>query len=76
MEYMLYFQEKVEKQWIQENRRADGPIVPQQCHRLTASIPHLTDAVICAKGAPTNVLFHDIIIFWDAPVYSSILPFI
>ncbi len=31
-----------------------GSIMPQQCHRLIASMPHLTDAGICAKGAPTK----------------------
>ncbi len=75
MEYMVYFQEKDEKQLIQQYKRAEGPIVPKQCHRLIASIPHLTDAVIWAKGAPTKVLFHNIQIFLDAPVYSTILPF-
>ncbi len=73
MEYMVYFQEKDEKQLIQQYKRAEGPIVPKQCHRLIASIPHLTDAVIWAKGAPTKVLFHNIQIFLDAPVYSTIL---
>ncbi len=41
-------------QEIQQSRRAEGSIVPQQCHRLIASMPHLTDAGVCAKGAPTN----------------------
>ncbi len=54
MESMGYFQEKDEKQSIQQYRRAEGSIVPQQCHRLIASMPHLTDAGICAKVAPTK----------------------
>ncbi len=37
------------------NRRAEGSIVLQQCYRLIASMPHLTDAGVCAKGAPTKV---------------------
>ncbi len=49
-----YFQEKDEKQSIQQSRRAEGSIVPQQCHRLIASMPHLTDAGVCAKGAQTK----------------------
>ncbi len=49
-----YFQEKDEKQLIQQYRRAEGSIVPQQSHRLIASMPHLTDAGVCAKGAPTK----------------------
>ncbi len=51
MESMGYFQEKDEKQSIQQYRRAEGSIVPQQFHRLIASMPHLTDAGVCAKGA-------------------------
>ncbi len=58
MESMGYFQEKDEKQSIQQSRRAEGSILPQQCHRLIASMPHLTDAVICAKGAPTKYWVH------------------
>ncbi len=54
MESMGYFQEKDEKQSIQQSRRAEGSIVPQQCHRLIASMPHLTDAGVCAKGAPAK----------------------
>ncbi len=49
-----YFQEKDEKQSIQQSRRAEGSIVSQQSHRLIASMPHLTDAGVCAKGAPTK----------------------
>ncbi len=52
MESMGYFQEKDEKQWIQQYKRAEDSIVPQQCHRLIASMLHLTDAGICAKGPP------------------------
>ena len=33
-------------------------ITPEQCHRLTASVPHHTDAVIHAKGGPTKYLKH------------------
>ncbi len=54
MESMGYFQEKDENQFIQQYRRAEGSIVPQQCHGLIASMPHLTDAGVCAKGAPTK----------------------
>ncbi len=54
MESMGYFQEKDEKQ----SRRAEGSIVPQQCHRLIASMPHLTDAGVCAKGTPTKYWVH------------------
>ncbi len=54
VESMGYFQEKDEKRWIQQSRRAEGSIVSQQSHRLIASMPHLTDAGICAKGAPTK----------------------
>ncbi len=58
MESMGYIQEKDEKQSIQQSRRAEGSIVPQQCHRLIASMPHLTDAGVCAKGAPTKYWVH------------------
>ncbi len=58
MESMGYFQEKDEKQSIQKSRRAEGSIVPQQCHRLIASMPHLTDAGVCVKGAPTKYWVH------------------
>ncbi len=34
-------------------------IVPQQSHRLIASMPFLTDAGICAKGAPTKYWVHN-----------------
>ncbi len=56
MESMGYFQEKNYKQSIQQHRRAEGSIMPQQSHRLIASMPLLTDAGACAKGAP---------ILWD-----------
>ncbi len=52
---MGYFQEKDEKRSIQQSRRAEGSIVPRQCHRLIASMPHLTDAGICAKGARAGI---------------------
>ncbi len=55
MESMGYFQEKDEKQSIQQSRWAEGSIVPQQCHRLITSMPHLTDAGICAKGARSSI---------------------
>ncbi len=55
LESMGYFQEKDEKQWIQQSRRAEGSIVPHQCHRLIASMPHLTDAGVCAKGARPSI---------------------
>ncbi len=51
---MVYFQEEDEKQSIQQSRRAEGSIVPQQNHRPIASMPHHTDAGICAEGAPTK----------------------
>ncbi len=54
MESMEYFQEKDEKQSIHQSRGAEGSIVPQQGHRLIASMPHLTDAGVWAKGAPTK----------------------
>ncbi len=55
MESMGYFQEKDEEQSIQQSRRAEGSIVPQQCHRLIASMPHLTDAEFVLKE-PDQVL--------------------
>ncbi len=58
LESIGYFQEKDEKQSIQQSRRAEGSIVPHQCHRLIASMPHLTDAGVCAKGAPTKYWVH------------------
>ncbi len=54
MESMGSFQEKDEKQSIQLYRRSEGSIVPQRCHRLIASMPHFTDAGVCAKGAPSK----------------------
>ncbi len=48
MESMGYFQEKDEKQSIQQYRWAESSIVPQQSHSLIASMPHLTDAgILC-----------------------------
>ncbi len=53
IESMAYFQEKDEKQSIQQYSRAEGSsIVPQQCHRLITSMPHLTDAVIFVLKEP------------------------
>ncbi len=49
MESMGYSQEKDEKQSIQQYRRAEDSIVPQQSHRLIASMPHLTDAGVWTK---------------------------
>ncbi len=63
MESMGYFQEKDEKQSIQQYRRAEGSIVSQQCHRLIASMPHLTDAGVCAKGAQTKYWVHKLTYF-------------
>ncbi len=54
-EYMVYFQEKYDKLSIQQYRQAEGSIVPQQSHRLIASMPFLTDAGVCDKGALTNI---------------------
>ncbi len=33
-------------------------ITPEKCHRLIASMPHRTDAVIHAKGGPTKYWVH------------------
>ncbi len=55
MESVGGFQEKHEKQSSQQSRRAEGSIVPQQCHRLIPSMPHLTDAGVCAKGARPSI---------------------
>jgi len=30
--------------------------VPQQCHRLITSMPHFTDAVICARSKSFAVI--------------------
>ncbi len=62
LESMGYFQEKDEKQWIQQYKRAEGCAtgccIRKQCHRLIASMPHLTDAGVCAKGATTKYWVH------------------
>ncbi len=71
MESIGYFQEKDEKQSI----RAEGSIVPQQCHRLIASMPHLTDAVICAKGAPTKYWVHKWTYFKELELFCFANPF-
>ncbi len=52
------FKEKDLKRLIQKHRWAEGSIVPQQCHRLIAYMPHLTDAIICAKVTPTKYWVH------------------
>ncbi len=75
MESMGYFQEKDEKQSIQQYRRAEGSIVPQQCHRLIASMPHLTDAGICAKGAPTKYWVHKWTYFKELELFCFANPF-
>ncbi len=49
-ESMGYFQEKDEKQWIQQSRRAEDSIVSQQSHSPIAST--LTGAGLCAKPRP------------------------
>ncbi len=36
------------------NNTIKGSIVPQQCHRLIAFMPQLSDSLICAKGALTK----------------------
>ncbi len=69
IESMGYFQEKDEKQSIQQSRRAEGSIVPQQSHRLIASMPHLTDAGVCAKGAPTKYWVHKWTYFKELELY-------
>ncbi len=79
-ESMGYFQYKDEKQWIQQSRRAEGSIVPQQSHRLIASMPHLTDAGVCSKGAPTkywvlkSTYFKELFFLIDLRKYSSMWP--
>ncbi len=55
VEFMGYFQEKDEKQSLQQSRRAEGSIVPQQSHRLIASMPHLT--VIFSVLSPMEFWF-------------------
>ncbi len=72
---MGYFQEKDEKQSIQQSRRAEGSIVPQQCHRLIASMPLLTDAGICAKGAPTKYWEHKLTYFKELEFFCFANPF-
>ncbi len=67
MESMGYFQEKDEKQSIQQSRR----IVPQQCHRLIASMPHLTDA----KGTPTKYWVHKWTYFKELELFCFANPF-
>ncbi len=76
MESMGHFQEKYEKQWIQKNRRAEGVIVLQQCHRLNASMLLLTDAVICAKGAPTKYWVHKWTYFKELELFCFANPFL
>ncbi len=58
MESMGYFQEKDYKQSIQQYRRAEDSIVSQQRHRLFASMLHLTDAGVCAKGVKYWLYFY------------------
>ncbi len=75
MESMGYFQEKDEKPMIQQYRRAEGSIVPQQCHRLIASMPLLTDAGICAKRALTKYWVHKWTYFKELEHFCFANPF-
>ncbi len=70
LESMGYLQEKDEKQWIQQSRRAEDSIVPHQSHRLIASI---TDAGARAEGATAKywVQKSNILIFWDTDFWLS-----
>ncbi len=75
MESMGYFQEKDENQSIQQSRRAEGSIVPQQCHRLITSMTHLTDAGVCAKGAPNKYWVHKWTYFKELELFCFANPF-
>ncbi len=74
-EYMGYFQEKDEKQSIQQSRRATDSIVPQQSHRAIASMTLLTDAGVCAKGAPTKYWVHKSTYFKKLELFCFANPF-
>ncbi len=69
------FNEKDEKQSIQQYRWAEGSIVPQQCHRLIASMPHLTDAGVCAIGAPTKYWVQKWTYFKELELFCFANPF-
>ncbi len=56
-------------------RRAEGSIVPQQCHRLIAYMPHLTDAGICAKGATAKYWVHKWTYFKELELFYFANPF-
>ncbi len=79
LESMGYFQEKDEKQWIQQYRRAEGCAtgccIRKQCHRLIASMPLLPDAGVCAKGAPTKYWVHQLIYFKELELFCLADPF-
>ncbi len=68
------FKRKMRKS-IQQSRQAEGSIVPQQCHRLIASMPHLTDAGVCAKGAPTKYWVHKWTYFKELELFCFANPF-
>ncbi len=60
-----YCQEEDERHQTQQCRCPEGRyqsnlgfITPEQCHRLIASMPRRIDAVIHAKGGPTNYWVH------------------
>ncbi len=46
------FKRKMRNRRTNNPDELEGSIVPQQCHRLIASMPLLTDARVCAKGSP------------------------
>ncbi len=69
------FKRKVKKQWIQQYRRAEGSMVPQKSHRLIASMAHLTNAGICAKGALTNNCVHKLTYFKELVLFCFANPF-
>ncbi len=75
LESMGYFQEKGEKPLIQQYRLAKGSIVPQRCHRLIASMPHLADAGVCAKGAPTKYYVHKWTYFKELELFCFANPY-
>ncbi len=75
MESMGYFQENDEKQSIQQSRWAEDSVMPQQCHRRIASMPHLTDAGVCAKGAPTKYWVHKWTYFKELELFCFANPF-
>ncbi len=76
MEFMEYFQEKDEKQSIQQSRWAEGSIVPQQSHRLIASMPHLTDAGIFVLKEPlTKYWVHKLTYFKELELFCLANPF-